>query len=46
MTKGNLLKHLQEIQDEEDSSFDLNYSTTNNIIIISFRPNKKDMKLT
>ena len=37
MTQGELLKHLQEIQDQDPSAFDLNYNWAENYIVISFR---------
>jgi len=37
MTQGELLKHLQDIQNQDPSAFDLNYNWAENYIVISFR---------
>lgn len=37
MKKPELLQHLQEIQDEEDSSFDISYNMKEKRITITFK---------
>lgn len=46
MIKSELLKHLQEIQDEEDSSFDISYNMKEKRITITFKQYDRKAKET